>query len=266
MAEPPLLVLGDSFAHGDEVSDAEAWPALLQRAGSPSPGDQRRHERLRHRPDGPARDDGGARREARSDRAELHRRRCPAHGDEARVGCREALLHVDGQHAGRAQHPRAAAARSGHHARFLGHPARPLGAVRDRPEVARAWWDEWTADHVRVPCRTATASPSFARCSRRPRRGSAVPVLVVAEYAPYHWQNERYARTTRATTRAVLKCAETAGFSTLDLFDTIDAAVRERGLWMRSSAKPIRARSAPRSRPRRSPPSCATPPSAWRAP
>jgi hypothetical protein len=58
-----------------------------------------------------------------------------------------------------------------------------------------------------------------------------VPVLVVAEYAPYHWQNERYARTTRQTTQAVLACAAQAGFGTLDLFDTIDAGVRQQGLW-----------------------------------
>ena len=30
LAEPPLLVVGDSFAHGDEVRDAESWPARLQ--------------------------------------------------------------------------------------------------------------------------------------------------------------------------------------------------------------------------------------------
>src|SRR6185312_11444081 len=28
--EPPILVVGDSYAHGDEVRDAEAWPAHLQ--------------------------------------------------------------------------------------------------------------------------------------------------------------------------------------------------------------------------------------------
>ena len=57
------------------------------------------------------------------------------------------------------------------------------------------------------------------------------PVLVVAEYAPYHWQNERFARETRQTMQAVLSCADAAGFATLDLFDTIDAGVREQGLW-----------------------------------
>jgi len=32
LAEPPILVVGDSLAHGDEVADAEAWPARLQLA------------------------------------------------------------------------------------------------------------------------------------------------------------------------------------------------------------------------------------------
>ena len=30
LAEPPILVVGDSYAHGDEVNDAETWPARLQ--------------------------------------------------------------------------------------------------------------------------------------------------------------------------------------------------------------------------------------------
>ena len=30
LAEPPILVVGDSYAHGDEVSDGETWAALLQ--------------------------------------------------------------------------------------------------------------------------------------------------------------------------------------------------------------------------------------------
>src|SRR5215831_16681246 len=30
LAEPPILVVGDSIAHGDEVTDAEAWPSRLQ--------------------------------------------------------------------------------------------------------------------------------------------------------------------------------------------------------------------------------------------
>ena len=30
LVEPPILVVGDSYAHGDDVSDAETWPARLQ--------------------------------------------------------------------------------------------------------------------------------------------------------------------------------------------------------------------------------------------
>jgi hypothetical protein len=30
LAEPPVLVVGDSFAHGEEVRDGESWPAQLQ--------------------------------------------------------------------------------------------------------------------------------------------------------------------------------------------------------------------------------------------
>src|SRR5260221_6375068 len=29
LAEPPILVVGDSLAHGDEVADSQAWPPRL---------------------------------------------------------------------------------------------------------------------------------------------------------------------------------------------------------------------------------------------
>jgi len=90
------------------------------------------------------------------------------------------------------------------------------------------WWYEWTADHERVlPSGEGLrlVCPLFERLARL-----GLPVLVVAQYAPYHWQNERYAAVTRQTTAAVLRCAEEAGFATLDLFETIDAAVRAQGL------------------------------------
>ena len=58
-----------------------------------------------------------------------------------------------------------------------------------------------------------------------------MPTLVVAEHDPYTWQNTDYAAEMRPISAAVLKCAAQAGFATLDLFDTIDSAVKAQGLW-----------------------------------
>ena len=30
LAQPPILVVGDSYAHGNEIADHETWPARLQ--------------------------------------------------------------------------------------------------------------------------------------------------------------------------------------------------------------------------------------------
>ena len=60
---------------------------------------------------------------------------------------------------------------------------------------------------------------------------TGVPVLVVAEYDPYHWQDDKWRAETRRTDDAVLACASAAGLATLDLFETIDEGVRTQGLW-----------------------------------
>jgi len=57
-----------------------------------------------------------------------------------------------------------------------------------------------------------------------------VPLLVVAEYNRYVFENEEYAAETRRTTGAVLKCAADLGLATLDLFDVDKDAVAKRGL------------------------------------
>ena len=58
-----------------------------------------------------------------------------------------------------------------------------------------------------------------------------VPVLVVAEYDPYHWQDDKYRAVTRRIDDAVLACAAAAGLATFDLFEAIDEGVRKQGLW-----------------------------------
>ena len=79
-------------------------------------------------------------------------------------------------------------------------------------------------------CRAARATrlacPLFERLA-----GIGVPVLVVAEYDPYHWQNDDYARSRARPTTRCWPAPGSAGLATLDLFPTIDEGVRKQGLW-----------------------------------
>jgi hypothetical protein len=227
LAEPPLLVLGDSFAHGAEVGDAETWPTQLQPL-------------IRRRVINAAMSGYGIDQMVLRGEIEAAREKPAAIvlsfiADDVRRmemkrvwGAEKPYFTLMGntlvEHNIPVPLPPDPATTLDFWDILLGRSVLFATVLK-----SQGWWYEWTADHVRAlrdGDGLALVCPLFKRLAALP-----VPVLVVAEYAPYHWQNERYARTTRATTRAVLKCAETAGFSTLDLFDTIDAAVRERGLW-----------------------------------
>ena len=70
---------------------------------------------------------------------------------------------------------------------------------------------------------------SSVRCSSGWRR-SACRCWWSPSTIPYHWLDDGYRSVTRHTDDAVLACATAAGLATLDLFDTIDEAVRTRGL------------------------------------
>jgi hypothetical protein len=93
---------------------------------------------------------------------------------------------------------------------------------------SRGWAYEWQVDYARVLPRgtgVKLACPLFERLA-----ALGVPALVVAEYDPFHWRDDDYRKVTRATDDGILACARAAGLQTLDLFATIDAAVREKGL------------------------------------
>ena len=227
LAEPPVLVLGDSFAHGDEVDDNETWPTRLQPLI---------HRRVVNAAmSGYGIDQMVLRGEIEAAREKPAAIVLSFIADDVR---RMEMKRVWG-----AEKPYFTLSDG----KLVEHnvpvpPPPDPAATLDVWDVllgrslllatvlkAQGWWYEWTADHVRVlpsGAGLALVGPLFRRLA-----GVGVPVLVVAEYAPYHWQNERYAETTRQTTKAVLSCAAAAGFATLDLFDTIDAAVRKQGLW-----------------------------------
>jgi hypothetical protein len=227
LAEPPLLVLGDSFAHGDEVNDSEAWPTELQPL-------------LRRRVINAGMSGYGIDQMVLRGEIEAAREKPAAIvlsfiADDVR---RMEMKRVWG-----AEKPYFTVADGTLVEHNVPVPPPPDPATTldfwdillgrsvlfETVLKSQGWWYEWTADHARaLPGGEGLTlvCPLFKRLAKLD-----VPVLVVAEYAPYHWQNDRYARTTRETTGAVLKCAEAAGFGTLDLFDTIDAAVRAQGLW-----------------------------------
>jgi hypothetical protein len=92
----------------------------------------------------------------------------------------------------------------------------------------KGWQYEWAVDHERVLPRNEGEKVSCALLARL--KGLGVPVLVVAEYNRYVFENEAYAAETRHTMGTVLKCAAALGLATLDLFDLDREAVAQRGL------------------------------------
>jgi hypothetical protein len=227
LAEPPVLVLGDSFAHGDEIDDSEAWPTRLQPLI---------HRRVVNAAmSGYGIDQMVLRGEIEAAREKPAAIVLSFIADDVR---RMEMKRVWG-----AEKPYFALVDGKLVERNVPVPPSPDPATTlDVWDIAfgrsvlvktvlgsLGWWYEWTADHVRaMPSGDGLTlvCPLFKRLA-----GVGVPVLVVAEYAPFHWQNERYARTTSQTMRSVLKCADAAGFATLDLFPTIDEGVAKQGLW-----------------------------------
>ncbi|MBS0524106.1 MAG: SGNH/GDSL hydrolase family protein [Proteobacteria bacterium] len=226
LAEPPVLVLGDSFAHGDEIDDSETWPTRLQPL-------------IHRRVVNAAMSGYGIDQMVLRGEIEAAREKPAAivlsfiADDVRRMEMKRVwgaekpwFTLVDGQLVERnvpvPPSPDPATTLD------LWHTMLGRSVLVETVLKSLGWWYEWTADHVRVMPSgdgLTLVCPLFQRLA-----GVGVPVLVVGEYAPFHWQNERFARTTRQTMRAVLTCADAAGFATLDLFDTIDAGVAKQGL------------------------------------
>jgi lysophospholipase L1-like esterase len=107
--------------------------------------------------------------------------------------------------------------------RLLGHSLLVDTVLRHQ-----GWQYEWSIDHVRV---LPPEQGERQVCPLMQRLAAlGVPTLVVAEYDPYYWADGEYAKEVRRITGLVVGCADRAGLATLDMFDAIDAAVRERGL------------------------------------
>ncbi|WP_428681673.1 SGNH/GDSL hydrolase family protein [Reyranella sp.] len=225
LAEPPVLVVGDSYAHGDEVSDEETWAALLQpligrrtvNAGVSGYG---------------------------LDQAVL---RAVQQVPEVKPAALVLVFIADDLR--RSEMSRVWGAEkpyfepSGDDLTLRNVPVPPSPSPSASLDVwqrlfgwsvlvdtilrHKGWQYEWSIDHLRVLPRgagEAMACPLLKRLA-----GLGVPTLVVAEYDPYVWKNAEYAGEQRRLSRSVLDCARAAGLGALDLFDAIDEGVRRDG-------------------------------------
>jgi hypothetical protein len=226
LAEPPILVAGDSIAHGDEVRNDEAWPARLQAL-------------LHRRVVDTALSGYGF------DQIVLAAEKAAAEVKPAAI-----ILSFTADDARRNEMKRVWGAEKPYFVLVDGKlvlrntpvPASPApGDTLDFWQEAFGWsmlvdtvlrhfgWQyEWAVDHERVQPRGEGERISCALLARL--KGLGVPMLVVAEYNRYVFQNEEHAAETRQVTGGVLKCAADLGLATLDTFDLLKAAVQSRGL------------------------------------
>ena len=230
LAEPPILVVGDSYAHGDEVSDGETWAALLQS--------------LTHRRTVNAGDSGYG-----LDQIVLRAEQAARDVKPAAIVLMfiaEDLRRSEMKRVWGAEKPYFEPAKGtlGDGAPVLRNvpvppapdPASTLdlwqhlfgwSVLVDTVLKYKGWQYEWAIDHDRVLPRgdgERLACPLLQRLAKL-----GVPTLVVASYDPYAWRDAAYAAEQRRLSAAVLACAEASGLGTLDLFDTIGMAVTALG-------------------------------------
>lgn len=222
----PILVVGDSFAFGDDVPDDDAWPAKLQpligrpvlNAGVPAYGlDQTllRLERL-----APEWKPAVAIVEFIADdvrRMEMSRNWGAGKPYFALEGDALVLRNVPVP----PDPPRSDTAPLLH--RLFGWSFL-LAAVETRLVPDR---HEWTGDSVRALPRGSGEKMTCPVMARLARVG--VPVLVVAQYEPLGWRSAVQGGEQRRVAAHVLDCARAAGLATLDLYDVTDRAVRAYG-------------------------------------
>lgn len=225
LAEPPILVVGDSYAHGDEVSDEETWAALLQA--------------LTHRRTINAGVSGYG-----LDQIVLRAERAARDIEPAAI-----VLVFIAEDLRRSEMKRVWGAEKPYFESRGGEPVLRNVPVPPAPDPEstlnlgqrlfgwsvlvdtvlkhKGWQYEWAIDHERILPRGDGEKLSCPLLKRLARGG--VPTLVVATYDPYVWRDPDYAGEQRRLSAVVLACARSAGFYTLDLFETIDQAVSNLG-------------------------------------
>ncbi len=225
LAEPLILVVGDSYAYGDEVSDEETWATLLQPL-------------IRRRTVNAGVSGYGL------DQIVLRAEKAVPDTKPVAlvlVFIAEDLRRTEMKRVWGAEKPYFEQADGTLTLRNVPVPPSPPPATTldvwqhlfgwsvlvDTILRHKGWQYEWSIDHDRVLPRgagEAMACPLLKRVA-----GLGVPTLVVAEYDPWVWKNADYAREQRRLSAGVLECARAAGLGTLDLFSAIDEAVKRDG-------------------------------------
>lgn len=226
LAEPPILVVGDSYADGDEVTDSETWPAHLQAL-------MRRHV-VNAAMSGYGIDQMVLRAEIvvpqikpaaivlsfiADDvrRAEMKR---VWGAEKPYFDLRDGTLVLRNTPVPPSPAPADTLS--------LSHRLFGWSMLVDTVLKHQGWQYEWALDFERVL--PESAGKPLACALMRRLAGLGLPILVVAEYDPYLWKDDDYAPVVRQRSKDVLDCAADAGLATLDMFETIDKAVRARGL------------------------------------
>jgi len=226
LARPPILVLGDSYAHGDEVTDQETWAAKLQSLTGRAV--------VNAALSGYGLDQMVLRAEIVAPEIKPSAIVLSFIADDVR---RTEMKRLWGAEKPYFEWVDGALALRNTPVPLPPSPADSLSVLQrlfgrsvlvDTVLRHQGWQYEWAIDHVRV---LSDAEGERQLCPLMRRLATlGVPTLVVAEYDPYLWQDADYAPLVHRVTGLVLKCAEAAGLATLDLFPTIDAAVRSQGL------------------------------------
>jgi len=225
LAEPPILVVGDSYAHGDEVSDEETWAALLQTL-------------TRRRTVNAGVSGYGL------DQIVLRTERAARELKPAAI-----VLVFIAEDLRRSEMKRVWGAEKPYFEPCAGAPVLRNVPVPPAPDPAstldlwqrlfgwsvlvdtvlrhKGWQYEWAIDHERILPRGDGEKLACPLLQRLARLG--VPTLVVATYDPYVWRDSDYAGEQRRLSEVVLGCARSAGFYMLDLFETTDAAISKLG-------------------------------------
>lgn len=225
LTDRPILVVGDSYAQGDEVEDNETWAALVQSL-------------LQRRLINAGVSGYGL------DQAVLRAERSAAEERPAAIVLifiAEDLRRSEMKRVWGAEKPYFELRNGGLALRNVpvAQPPDPASTLDTWQRLLgwsvlvdtilrhKGWQYEWSIDHARALPRGTSqnlACPLIDRLA-----GLGLPTLVVAAYDPYVWKDAEYAEEQRRLSRMVLACAERAGLASLDLFPAMDPAVKKSG-------------------------------------